>query len=77
MGEMLGLGKAVLDELLVSLVESQEVILDLLTENAGEPEVCDRENLEILLRMARKSRRPSFRALALERLPSSWPPGRA
>ncbi|MDD5168364.1 MAG: hypothetical protein PHN75_06065, partial [Syntrophales bacterium] len=32
-------------------------------------EVCDRENLEILLRMARKSRQPTFRALAFERLP--------
>ncbi|MDQ5984943.1 MAG: ATP-dependent RNA helicase DbpA [Syntrophus sp. SKADARSKE-3] len=69
LSEILGLDKSALDELLADLVESQEVILDLLTENTGEPEVCDRENMEILLRMARKSRQPSFHALALERLP--------
>ena len=45
------------------------MVLDLLTENAEQIEVCDRENLEILLRMARKSRRPSFRALPIDHLP--------
>lgn len=67
--ELLGIYPATLDELLVDLVESQDIILDLLTEGAVELEVCDRENLEILLRMARKSRQPSFRALPLDRLP--------
>ena len=32
-------------------------------------EICDRENLEILLRMARRSRQPSFKALSLDHLP--------
>ena len=45
------------------------MILDLLTEQAQEVEVCDRENLEILLRMARRARRPSFRALSIDHLP--------
>ena len=67
--EILGLPKSLLDETLADLAESQEVILDLLTEDAVEVQVCDRENLEILLRMARKARRPSFRALPTDSLP--------
>lgn len=67
--ELLGVNPAALDELLVDLVESQDIILDLLTESAVELEICDRENLEILLRMARKSRQPSFHALPIDRLP--------
>ena len=51
------------------LPSPRSVILDLLTEEAEEMEICDRENLEILLRMARKSRQPSFRALRLDHLP--------
>jgi ATP-dependent helicase Lhr and Lhr-like helicase len=66
---VLGLDKSVLDGLLAGLVEGEAVILDLLTESAVEPEICDRENLEILLRMARKSRQPSFKALKIDHLP--------
>ncbi|MHB9096361.1 MAG: DEAD/DEAH box helicase [Syntrophales bacterium] len=68
LSELLGLDEPRLDETLASLAESQEVILDLLTEEAREVEVCDRENLEILLRMARRARRPSFRALPIDHL---------
>jgi ATP-dependent Lhr-like helicase len=67
--EALGLEGPGLEELLAGLAENQEVVLDLLTEQAEELEICDRDNLEILLRMARRSRQPSFRALALARLP--------
>jgi ATP-dependent helicase Lhr and Lhr-like helicase len=67
--EALGPDETRLDETLAGLAESQEVILDLLTQDAAEIEVCDRENLEILLRMARKARRPSFRALPADALP--------
>jgi len=66
--EVLGLEGVRLDDLLVGLAEAQEVVLDLLTEQAEEVEICDRENLEILLRMARRSRQPSFQALGLDRL---------
>ncbi len=68
-GAVLGLDDAVLDGLLAGLVEHEALILDLLTESAVEPEICDRENLEILLRMARKARRPSFTALKIDHLP--------
>jgi ATP-dependent helicase Lhr and Lhr-like helicase len=67
--EVLGLEDTRLDDLLAGLAEAQEVVLDLLTVQADELEICDRENLEILLRMARRSRQPSFQALRLDRLP--------
>ena len=67
--EVLGLEDTRLDDLLGGLAEAQEAVLDQLTEQAPEVEICDRENLEILLRMARRSRQPSFQALGLDRLP--------
>ena len=67
--EVMGFSAAFLDRLLVPLADSQDIVVDLLAESATEEEICDRENLEILLRMARKSRRPAFRALGIDRLP--------
>jgi ATP-dependent Lhr-like helicase len=67
--EVLGLEDTRLNDLLAGLAEAQDAVLDQLTEQAPEVEICDRENLEILLRMARRSRRPSFQALGLDRLP--------
>lgn len=67
--ETLGLDKPTLDSLLAGMVEGESVIFDCLTEVAEEPEICDRENLEILLRMARKARQPIFTALGIENLP--------
>lgn len=75
LGTVLGLDEALVDDMLAGLVERDEIVLDLLTESAVETEVCDRENLEILLRMARKSRQPSFKALSADYLPfflASW-----
>ncbi len=66
---LFGLDKPRLDEALAGLAGTQEVIIDLLTQDAREIEVCDRENLEILLRMARRARRPAFRALPIDHLP--------
>jgi ATP-dependent helicase Lhr and Lhr-like helicase len=66
---ILGLQDVFLDEMLAGLAESEDVLLDLLTEDAEELEICDRENLEILLRMARRARQPSFKALGLDHLP--------
>ena len=67
--KIMGLDETTLDEVLAGLAESEEIIVDTLSEDAAEPEICDRENLEILLRMARKSRQPSFRALGIDHLP--------
>jgi len=67
--EVMGLGDAALDGLLAGLAETEAIILGPLTESTEEPEICDRENLEILLRMARSARRPSFKALPIDHLP--------
>ncbi|HMK64589.1 MAG TPA: ATP-dependent helicase, partial [Thermodesulfobacteriota bacterium] len=67
--ESLGLEGNLLDDSLASLAEAQEIVLDRLTENAEFPEICLRENLEILLRMARRARQPSFEPRPLEELP--------
>jgi ATP-dependent Lhr-like helicase len=52
-----------------TLVESGNAVVDQLTRGASSPEVCDAENLEILLRLTRKGRRPAFTALGVDRLP--------
>ncbi|MEN6475420.1 MAG: DEAD/DEAH box helicase [Syntrophaceae bacterium] len=67
--EALGISASTLNDLLSGLAEDQAVAIDLLSEHANETQVCERENLEILLRMARAARRPVFKALAIERLP--------
>jgi ATP-dependent Lhr-like helicase len=51
------------------LAELQAVLLDQISEGAATIEVCDRENLERLLRMARHAARPSFRTHPPELLP--------
>jgi len=67
--EALGINATTRDDLLAVLADDQAVVIDLFTEHANAPQVCERENLEILLRMARARRRPVFKALAIERLP--------
>ncbi len=69
LGEALGLAPAVLDRILAGLAEAQEVVVDFLTEQAPDLEVCERENLETLLRMMRRQRRPAFQPLPIDRLP--------
>ncbi len=66
-----GLDADRLREVLALLQESQQVVIDQLTRGApdAELEVCDVENLEILLRWLRRESRPSFQALGAEYLP--------
>jgi ATP-dependent Lhr-like helicase len=52
-----------------TLAESGTVVVDQLTREATSLQVCDSENLEILLRLTRKGGRPSFTALNADRLP--------
>ncbi len=55
-----------------SLVEAETLVVDTIRRGApddAEPELCDTENLERLLRMLRAAGRPSFEAVPLERLP--------
>jgi ATP-dependent Lhr-like helicase len=64
-----GLTAARVESLLDTLVEQGILIVDQLTRNASSLEVCDAENLEILLRLTRKGKRPPFTALSPDRLP--------
>jgi ATP-dependent Lhr-like helicase len=67
--QTLGVSSALLDEALRSLEETGLLVLDQFTELATEPQVCDAGNLESLLRMLRRARKPAFEALGLEHLP--------
>ncbi|MEW6087259.1 MAG: DEAD/DEAH box helicase [bacterium] len=58
------------DEVLLEQLEEENlVVMDTISENAPGIEICNSENLEILLRMARKQRQPQFNAMPLEKLP--------
>lgn len=69
---------ALLDEALEQLAAEERILVDQFREDAAGPdlssgptvlEICDRENVEILLRLRRKAARPSLAALPLEALP--------
>jgi len=64
-----GLTQAVLESVLDALTENGTVVVDQLTREASSLQVCDAQNLEILLRLTRKGKRPSFTALNADRLP--------
>ncbi|MDP6777784.1 MAG: ATP-dependent helicase, partial [Candidatus Latescibacteria bacterium] len=65
---VLGVDASRLARALEELVEAQKAVVgDLIIE--GEDRVCDRENLEILLRLKRAQAVPSFRALDIRWLP--------
>ncbi len=65
----LGISGERLEAVLAELGETQVVVVDELLAGAGGPEVCDRVNLERLLRMARAEARPSLEPLPAETLP--------
>ncbi len=65
---LLGITIERLDEAIEPLIESQDVIMDRFGEGSRLLEICDSENLGMLLRMARRYRQPSFQALPLEQL---------
>lgn len=59
--------QAILD-CLESVREAEELIIDILTEEAGSDQVCSAENLELLFRLKRRKGRSSFKALPVEKL---------
>lgn len=67
--ETLALPQSVLSEVLHELEETGVIVLDQFGEDSTTPELCDAANLESLLRMLRRSRRPAFEALVLAALP--------
>ncbi len=58
-----------LDEAIEPLIEAQDLVMDRFGEGSRALEICDSENLELLLRMGRRYRQRSFQALPLEQLP--------
>ncbi|MHB8844841.1 MAG: DEAD/DEAH box helicase [Nitrospirota bacterium] len=67
--ETLGITAVRLDEAIEPLIEAQELVMDRFGEGSVQLEICDSENLGILLRTARRFRQPSFEALPLSSLP--------
>ncbi len=71
----LALETAALRDALESLEAAGRAVVDAITDDATEPQLCDADDLERLLRIARAARRPSFAPLPLARLPgfaASW-----
>lgn len=54
---------------LVTLLEEECIVADVLTQGTDEEDICDRENLERLFTMARRARRPEFKPLPVTMLP--------
>jgi ATP-dependent Lhr-like helicase len=75
LAEPLALDGAALRDALESLEAAGRAVVDAVTDDATEPQLCDADDLERLLRIARAARRPSFAPLPLARLPgfiASW-----
>lgn len=66
---LLNVEPTIIDEIVATLSEEGVAISGALLEDSNELEVCDAENLERLLRMARAAKRPSFEPLPIESLP--------
>ncbi len=66
--DVLGLSTERLEPLLADLSGERRVVIGRFTAGGAAAEICDQDNLERLLRMLRRSRRPLFRALPIERL---------
>jgi ATP-dependent Lhr-like helicase len=68
-GSTLGIGRNRLLAALEDLLDAQKLVKGDLISGSGAEEVCDRENFEILVRMARAEAQPTFEPLEVERLP--------
>ena len=64
-----GLSAERLESVLSDLAEEEQVVLDRLAADSDALLLCDRENLEILLRISRARARPAVSTLPVERLP--------
>ena len=65
----LGLPDAVCVTVIKTLLEEESIVADVFTPAGGEAQLCDRENLERLLLMARRARRPELKPLPAAALP--------
>lgn len=67
--QILGLPDTNVSEIIQALEKNDQVVGAVFRENTKITEICDRENLEILLRMARKERVPEFSPHHIDVLP--------
>ncbi|MFH2063635.1 MAG: DEAD/DEAH box helicase [Pseudomonadota bacterium] len=67
--EVFGFSDDRLPDIVSALIEADLVVRGKLREEIESVEICDRENFEILLRMARRARQPVFQPLSLNCLP--------
>lgn len=77
LARVFGLQPGALQALVGALADSQDVVVGPLVAGADTEWVCDAENLEILLRMARAAARPGFEPLGADQLPlfQAWHQG--
>ncbi|MBN2041628.1 MAG: DEAD/DEAH box helicase [Spirochaetes bacterium] len=66
--ELFALDSGALSSAVEELLEDQKIVLDRFGENSTKEEICYSDNLEILLRILRKSRQPAFDSLPVEKL---------
>jgi ATP-dependent Lhr-like helicase len=66
---LLGVTTERFDEAIEPLIEAQDLVMDWFGEESTRIEICNSDNLEMLLRMTRRHRQPSFQALPVEQLP--------
>ncbi len=66
---LLGITAERIDEAIEPLIETQDLVMDRFGEESRVLEICDSGNLEILLRMTRRYRQPTFEPLPLSQLP--------
>jgi len=64
----LGLTDQRLNDVIETLLDTRQAVADELIDGSAEVQICDSENLEILLRLTRAQARPSFAALPADRL---------
>jgi ATP-dependent Lhr-like helicase len=60
---------AIIDSAIEELTEADQLVADQITEGTDDVEICDRQNLERLLRMARAAARPSLQPRPATDLP--------
>jgi ATP-dependent Lhr-like helicase len=65
----LGLDEARLESAVDDLIESRRIVRGRLVEGGGDFDICDGENFEILLRLARSGAAPALEPLAISWLP--------
>lgn len=67
--QTLGVEEPILKEALETLLENERIVMGALRQGSVTEEVCDRENLQRLLRIKRRQAAPHFTPLPIEALP--------